>query len=72
MKKEFPLTDRETIYFFLKKDFFSSYNNNGHNIELAIAQISNLRMIQKKYVESILSNYIKQLRIKLNNIQNEQ
>jgi len=62
MKKEFPLTDRETAYFYLKKDFLSAYNNNGKNIQLALEQVSNLRMLQKEYVRSILSDYIKQLK----------
>jgi len=62
MKKEFPLTDRETAYFYLKKDFLSAYKNNGKNIQLALEQVSNLRMLQKEYVRSILSDYIKQLK----------
>jgi hypothetical protein len=62
MKKEFPLTDRETAYFYLKKDFLSAYKNNGNNIQLAIEQVSNLRMLQKEYVRSVLSDYIKQLK----------
>jgi hypothetical protein len=56
MKKEFPLTDRETAYFYLKKDFLSAYKNNGKNIQLALEQVSNLRMLQKEYVRSILYN----------------
>ena len=62
MKKEFPLTDKETAYFYLKKDFISAYKNNGNNIQLAIEQVSNLRMLQKEYVRSVLSDYIKQLK----------
>ena len=62
MKKEFPLTDRETAYFYLKKDFISAYKNNGNNIQLAIEQVSDLRMLQKEYVRSVLADYIKQLK----------
>ena len=62
MKKEYPLSDRQTSYYFLKKDFLSAYKSNGGNIDLAIAQISELRMIQKEYVKSILNNFIKKLK----------
>jgi hypothetical protein len=63
MKKEYPLTDRETSFFFLKKDFLSAYKSNGNNIDLAIAQVSNLRMLQKEYVYSILNKFIKTLKL---------
>ena len=62
MKKEYPLIDRQTSYYYLKKDFLSAYNSNGKNVDLAIAQISNLRMVEKQYVLSILSSFIKIIR----------
>ena len=58
-KIPFNIKDRKTAYYFLKKDFLSAYNANGHKIELAINQVANLRDLQPTYVRSILDDYIK-------------
>ena len=61
MKREFNITDRQTAFHFLKKDFMSAYNNNGNNIELALLQVARLRDVHDSYVRSILFDFIQNL-----------
>ena len=53
------LQDRIVLRHVLKADFKSAYNNNGRNVELALAQVSNLRGIEKEKIRSILHSYFK-------------
>ena len=64
MKKKIP-HDRCTLYYYLKKDFLSAYNNNGHNIRLAILQVANLRDMTEKEVEGILVYFIGKMKLQI-------
>jgi hypothetical protein len=63
-KQQYKIQERITSYHFLKKDFQSAYNNNGHNIDLALSQVSNLRNLDKEFIRNILYLYINKLQYK--------
>jgi hypothetical protein len=54
--------DLFTEYAFYKPDFISAYKNNGHDIELALSQVSVLRDISKDRLRTILKPYLKLLK----------
>jgi hypothetical protein len=53
--------DTITEYHFYKIDFWSAYNNNGKNIELALAQVSRLRNVEIEHLKVVLKDLIKKL-----------
>jgi hypothetical protein len=62
--KKYVIQDRQTSYHFLKKDFKSAYENNGHNIELAISQVALFRNLDRDFIKQILYLYINKLQYK--------
>lgn len=47
-----------------KADFYSAYNANGKNIELALSQVAMLRQLEVERLKTILQPLIEKLTIK--------
>jgi hypothetical protein len=54
--------DTETEYHYYKVDFMSAYKANGKNVDLALAQVANLRKIEKEHLKTVLRKLIKKLK----------
>jgi len=57
--KPYKKDNTDTLYYAIKQDFKSAYNSNGHNINLALHQVSQLRGIEVETLKIILRGLLK-------------
>lgn len=62
--REINLNNRGVLYQVVSQDFMSAYNNNGHSVEIALHQVSELRGVDKERLRTTLRHKIEQLKNK--------